>query len=403
MKLARLIPAFVLIFTWSFLGGWITIFARYWIWVTLGGILVIRLAPTFFSSKQFLFLAFYGLIIILNYLNGDHYYNSIVKVIFEIMLLVFSGGLCYIFTNTNINFRIIKIILFIGAFVIIFTSIGTYLADKMFPDIVRTMVTYANNGIPIAPYYRMGVCDYNMPHAMPILIPPLIMMIKKKDIAKSIRILCVIVLIFALLLVYTSGATTPLIISLFALLCSLLANPQKKLKANMSLLIIAAIIAIPALNKDVQLSVVHFFERLLPEENQNQSKLRDIESTIIYGETTGDMEAREDLYSQSLSTFQDNILIGSNAGTGGHSILLDRLGTLGVVGIIPYLLFIWFILKSVFLRIPESNRFFFIIGVFCFLLTIATKNMGGIWMWMAICVFLPVMLLPQTDQIIKNK
>lgn len=403
MKLSGLIPFFVLIFTWSFLGGWITLFSRYWIWVTLGSLLVFSLAPSFFKSKQFQFLALYGFVIILNFLLGDAYFNSAITILFEIFQLIFCGGLCYFLIINNADYKLNKRILIIGAFVIVFTSIGTYIADQMFPEIVRTLVVYENIGVSVAPYYRMGVCEYNMPHALPILIAPLIMWLKSKDVKGGIKLLCFLVLAFSLLLVLTSAATTPLILSLFAIVCSLLTNPHKTLKSNLTILVVVALVSLPALNKDVQLGLVHVFKSIIPEDNSNQSKLNDFESAILYGESSGDMAEREDLYSKSFSSFMDNIIIGTNSGDlGGHSIIMDRLGTTGLVGAIPYLLFIWFLLKSVYIRIPQGNRIFFLIGTLCFVATIATKNVGGMWMWIALCVFLPLMLLPQIDQINKR-
>ena len=396
--LSSFIPFIILIFTWSFIGGWISLFSRYWLWVTVGASLVVLLAPSFFSSKQFFFLAVYSFVIICNLFLGDQYFSSAVTVLFEILLLVFSSGLCYYLSNQNNENSLRKRLFIIGAFVIVFTSIGTFLADRIYPGIVRDLVVYANNGISCAPYYRMGVCEYNMPHALPILIPPFVMWVRKKNMKLVVKLLCLCVLAFLLLLVYTSGATTPLILSFFALVCSLLANPKRNIKTNIAILVIVTLIALPALNDGVQLRIVHHLKEVLPEDNANQSKLRDFETAIVFGETTGDLGAREDLYSASISTFLDNIFFGSSSGgTGGHSIILDRLGALGLVGTIPYLLFIWLLIRSTIMRIPKTNRFYYLIGTICFIATLATKNIGGIWMWIAQCVFLPVSLLPLND------
>lgn len=393
---AGFIPVLVLILTWSFLGGWITLFSRQWIWVLFGSILVVGHATSFLKSKQIGYLAIYSVVLIANLLAGDSCFDSPIKIIYEITLLFFCSGLCYLLLDDKIRGGIAKSILWIGAFVVIFTAIGTFIADRNMPGIVRMLVVYTNHGVSCVPYYRIGVCEYTMPHAIPILIPPLVMWIKNRSIKGNIRLLSLIVLIFILLLIYISGTTTPLLVALLALSCSLLVNRKKSLSTNIIRIIVVAALLLPVLNKDVQLSIIHGLESVIPEDNSNYNKLVDFENLIMFDETTGDVEERRGLYDASLSSFFDNILIGGSktASLGGHSILLDRLGSLGLVGTIPYLVFIWLLAKSVYKRLPDENKVYYVIGVICFLLMLALKNMDGTWMWITMCVFLPVMMLP---------
>ena len=387
-----LIPFVVFINSWSFLGGWVTIFARTWLWLLVGVVALFVLVPHFFSSKVCFALYAYSIIVVFNQLSGDEYYSTWAYTLADVFSLLFYGGVCYYLLH-GCPPIISKAILYLTVFVIIFTSISTYLADLKYPDIVRIMVTFTNEGISNAPYYRMGVCDYSMPHALPILIAPIVMLLKNKEILNSIKMVLGVVLFFIFLLVWTSGATTPLLIAIFALFVSFIVSQRKSLKANILLLSIITVIMIPLAFDDVQLRIIHYLEEVLPGENANFGKLEDFEASIVYGnDDAGDITARRDLYKQSIRGFSNHLFLGTNSVNeiGMHSIILDRFAMIGIIGMIPYLLVFFFLFRDIYHKTIVNRRVFVLIGFICFFAVLFFKNMLGTWMYASAFVMLPI-------------
>lgn len=366
---------------------------RVWFWLVLGIIALITVVPQFFKTKAFYALVMYGVVVVFNHIMGDGYYASWPFLISDISSLVFYGGVYYYLFHGAEN-KTRNVIMYFLLFVIVFTSIGTYFADKSSPDIVRAMVLYSNKGADNSPFYRMGVCHYSMPHALPVLIAPFFLWLKSNRIKRKIKYLMLLVLLFLLLLVWTSGATTPLLISVFALFVSLFIGPQKTYKNNLLILAIVFAITIPLLTDEVQLEVIHYLEGVVPEENANYGKLQDFENNIIYGEASGDMAARSDLYGKSISAFLNNMVLGTNnkLSVGGHSVILDRFAMLGIVGMLPFLLFFYYLFKDMYYNTPSNRRIFILIGIICFVLMLLLKNILGMWMYTAVFVMLPLMV-----------
>lgn len=392
--LQRLLPLIVLFGSWTFIGGWIMLFAREWLWLIIGSFTVFILSPQFFKSRAFMALTLYILVVFLNYLAGDEYYGDIVYTLMDIFQLVFYGGLSY-FLLHNRTEVISKQIFYLEFFVIIFTCIATYMVDMILPGIVRNLVEFANNGESLIQYYKLGVCDYTMPHALPILIPPIILWLKTKRTGKFWKVMLLVLLLSILLLVWVSNATTPLILSLFALITCLFAKERKTIKQNIISLIVVGVFCFPLTIDSVKLGLIRSIESVIPDDNLNKAKLTELEDRIAYGKDDGgDISIREDLYHQSITSFTDHLIFGTNKKSelGQHSIALDRLGALGIVGAIPLFLFLWLMFKDAFTRISPNKRFFYLVGVLCFVLMIITKNVKGSWLFIAVFVLLPIMI-----------
>lgn len=389
------IPFVILFCSWSFLGGWISLFGRLWIWLILGSLSLAFIVPGFFKTKAFFALLLYALVVFINFIGGDEYYKSFIYVSVDVLQFLFFGGVGYYLIHSKDEEQLSGKIMYLALIVIVFTSIGTFFADKIYPNIVRTLVVYRNVGVSCEPYYRLGVCRYDMPHAMPILIPAFILWLKQKQTGRWGKILALIMLLFDLLLIWTSGATTPLLLAVFALGASLVIIPTYNRKKNIGRVLIFLILASPLTMSSVQLNIIHSLGRIIPDENSNKGKLKDFEDRIVYGEEEGgDLKGREDLYATSFEAFVKNPILGTDKldDLGGHSIILDRLGTLGLVGFIPFILFLWFMIKDAFSNISPHKRMFYIIGVCCFLLMFALKNVSESWMHLAAFILLPIMI-----------
>lgn len=395
-----LIPIVILINTWSFLGGWVTLFARTWIWLAFGVVALIFVAPSFFKTKAFLAIVSYFIIVILNFILGDNYYQSWTDVFFEFLSLSFYGGVSYYLLNKSSE-QVCNMILYSILFIIVFTSIATFIVDLANPDIVRIAATDYMSGRGASPYYRLGVCDYSMPHALPILIPPIVMWLKKKDLKTFVRLLVMALLLFVLLLVWTSGTTTPLLLAFFALVSSLFTSQRFSTKKNIRVLAVVSLLTFLLSSDTLQLNIIHYLEQVIPTDNSNYWKLQNFEDNIIYGaESAGDLTARKNLYEQSFTAFINSPILGVNDRNeiGGHSIILDRLAMFGIVGIAPYILFFIMMFRDMYCCTVSKKRIFIILGIFSFVAMVFLKNILGNWMYCTVLVFLPLMVNYEKSQ-----
>jgi hypothetical protein len=358
------------------------------------------IVPQFFISRAFVALSIYIAVVFMNYLSGDEYYSDIVYVLMDICQLLFYGGVCYYLINKPSD-SVSSTIIFLEFFVIIFTSIATYYADMLLPNIVRTVKTLNNGGDDCTLYYRMGVCEYTMSHSLPALIAPLLLWIKTLYLKKWFRIMALVVLFFVILLVWTSAATTALLVMIMAIVMSITINPRKEFKKNFARILILGLLISPIMSKQVQLGIIQTLYEIMPDENNNKNKLSDFEVRIKYGDKAGgDLNVREDLYHQSLETFSKNIITGSNSkkAIGEHSVLMDRLAMLGIVGVIPLLCFFWYLFRIMYLKTMPNYRPFLVIGIWCFLAIYMLKNIYNSWLLISVFVLLPIMINMTSDK-----
>jgi hypothetical protein len=119
-------------------------------------------------------------------------------------------------------------------------------------------------------------------------------------------------------------------------------------------------------------------------------KISDINNSMVYGKSEGQLEGREELYNKSLNSFYEYPIFGnSKVLLGGHSFFIDRLAYFGIVGALPFFLFLYFTFKNHYDLIPKERKFYYLIGVFAFMILGFSKNVSGIEPYLYVLVFLP--------------
>lgn len=394
--LALLLLLFVpVILTSSWLQGHVTLFARGWLWLFLGCFVCISQNSSYISTRNVTWLLLYAGILYLNYLSGDAYFHELHNIIMEIAMLLFCAYLVF-FIRKKSNLKYITLLVLSQLIVIVFTSILSISADILLPGIIRKTVTLINSGRSgdVFLFYKMGVCEYGFPHAVPVIIPGLMLIVKNKKIKPVIRILIVLILVLLFYLVFISGVTTALILAIFGLLASFFVVEGNRIK-NIRRLIVLGLFLTPLLNDSVTLSLLKGFETIVPEENKITGKIINFEETIQNENADGSLQYRSNLYVMSFNEFLKHPVIGVNKSNnlGGHSAFLERLATLGIIGIIPYVAFIVLLMKSVIKFMPEKSLFFLYIGFIGFIIMIGTKNMSNIYLWLYSFALLPSLII----------
>lgn len=104
------------------------------------------------------------------------------------------------------------------------------------------------------------------------------------------------------------------------------------------------------------------------------------------------LDTRSNLHNISINAFFANPLIGSTP-VGGHSSILDRLGGLGLIGFVPYVIFLYSVFKNVAKTFVSRNaKMGFYVVSFSVFLLLYQKGLFGQECWLFFIVLAPSIL-----------
>lgn len=351
-KLSYIYFYFIIFFfigtTFSLLIGWFPMIEIKWLWITIQLILTVVFFKNVLNKKHIVLLLVYFFVLLFNLLIGDTYFNAN-KVLLEMLTLLSVTTVFPFIVNDSTQHFIFKYLILFFV-VICITFIGTSAVYSIDPEIIRN-ITYALNGGDNSwrfMYAKLGVESYAFAHALPVLIPAVIYSLKNNEISKLVKLLLLFLLLLILALIVMSTATTAVLLSIFLIIISWIWNEKSKTKniRNFLILFLGGLFLI--ITKDLIIDALFY----LLENNESRTYAGKIEDFILFaetGEADGEISGRGKLYQESIDVFFNNMIIGSNDNTriGGHSVFLDRMAMLGLVGFIPFIMFIYSYFKFV--------------------------------------------------------
>ena len=362
------------------------------IFLLAGCVIVAYLVKELFWKKAYVWLLTYFLVVLLNFLSGDFYFDSLGDAIQEVAILFFTSAIVY-YSMQRQKVQLSKHLLFLTLLLIIYYSISSLKIEINNPGIIRETVYMANIGETtfLNNLYFQGLINYQLPHALPILIPPLIMNVREKKNSWIWRLLYLSALIAIAVIVYISNAATALFLSVLMLILSWIVR-KETLGKNVPWIILIAIIAVPFLyNIDVILKpLLRLFSST--ENTLYYDKIESILRSSEMGTATGSVASREAKYDITLAQISENILLGTNQQTGGHSAIFDRLACLGIIGWIPYLCFLFFQIKITKKHLAPDTLIYYYLGLTAALIMLASKNMSNWETWFMALTILPLLL-----------
>ena len=231
----------------------------------------------------------------------------------------------------------------------------------------------------------LGLPDYTLMHAYVFILPGLCMYMKKNTGIKKYISFLLIVLFFYV--ITQTAVSTSITIGLFIVLFSFIYNEKNKQKS-----VAWGIVAICVFFVAYQLGLVlAFVDWLMPffDGTVVSLKLQDIHDSIVYGAIQGEsFEGRANHHELSQMSFLENPIFGGGK-AGGHSHVLDTLGTVGLIGFIPFFLTVWFSMKNYTNIIIKNDRIYMylvfgIAGVYLY-----QKGIFGSTGWLFMCVIAP--------------
>lgn len=346
--------------------------------------------PAYFRTHNALYIIIYIIVVFANHLWGNKAVPTIGAALTESISIFLPAAVFYlVMTRRDIKYNSILLYGFIA--VVALTTIQSYFLDEISPGIIRATVNMEDES-EVVHLYSLGLSSYQLPHALPLLIPPCVMVIKHPDrfLYRYIGIIFLAVILVLVSLSQSFGAFT---LTLFALLTSVFVK-ERSIKKNIRAITVLIIFLLIFLNDTVQIAVIDILRSIFEQGSKIDDKLADLAYGITnesLSEVTGN---RGNLLQQTFDAIVRNPLFGVNDKSyGNHNALLDKWACYGLVGFVPLLLFIYSSIKMTLKIIPEKLQTYYIIGVISSLMMMITKNMMGWFQWLCFILILPLMFL----------
>lgn len=376
-KLKYLYPAIIVICTFMIFRSQV-FFERTWIFLFLGLMLTFFYSGKYYQSRIFGWGLLYLLIVFVDFLKGDQMFNNLTTAIFnEVMFLILPTAITYSLIKRNDTTTMKNIVVVFFCF-FVFTTAVSFIINLTFPGAIRKIVSMGYLGEDISRYnslFRIGLSNYYLPHTAPVLIPAVYLGATNKSNNKRTRRLLWCMLISLIVLTYLSSAATALIFSIVAMI-TLFVIKKDSFNNNVVRISLVLLITLPFIaSKQIQSSMADLLVSITTG-TDFQGKALEFRGAVVYNDISGgNTEERIELYTETWKGFLQNILIGTNQKTGGHSAALDRLAHLGLLGFFPFVLFFIAQMKMIFKRIGPYLYTYYFLGMLLCISMLFMKNM----------------------------
>lgn len=388
-------PIIILFSLYMLFQGWIPHWGAVILISLLAGVLAfMRFSRGLFQRSYVIYFLFFSAIVGIKILIGNPYWDVGLYNVLAPGLMMAIGLMVSNYYLTGVNeHRIGRNVIITVSAVIILSTIATAVLSIANPQIIRYAMEESNlfdNKEILKQLYKTGMSNYYFPHALPVIIPPLVCLAKNDKKKKIQRWGAALIIALCILLIYFSGAMTALLLGIVSLLGALVITSNAK--TNVVRLLLALGLLLPlTLNDNMILSGLRGMENVFGSDNYFYDKVVDFENSIENDSAEGDIDTRSSLYTTSLQEFIKNPVFGTENEVGGHSVLLDFMASLGVVGFVPFLL----MLLSLYLwdrrMLPAKVQPYYAYGFLIGVIMLGIKSMNNLEMWFCLFAFLPIL------------
>ena len=364
-------------------------------------VITLLLFSNLLLKKSVIAMFLYGLIMFLYYLAGNAFFDTIATVIVPFLVML-SGLLLieYTLAYDNKNYVFTRIIIMVVIFSNIIMTIISIPQVFLIPNIIRP----SSQDLIYGEEEYYWIIKYATCHGLTFFFAPLMFLCRKTY--HNNKWLCLFwFLVSALLLyiVFLSNATTPLLISIVMIVFGLVFKGEKITNKTVWAIILVGIVFLFVSQPKVTVPIINTAQQLMNPASRNYTKMDEIRDAVIYGDSDGDLGARQDLYATSTDLFIESPLTGtySPERISHHSWIIDRLACFGIILFIPIFLIFYFHIKSTYKRFTHT-KLIYSISFLGFIIMLILKNEFGAGTWLYGFAFLPV-LCRYIDYVIDNK
>lgn len=330
-----------------------------------------------YSKKQFFAFMTWACIYIINlqFIQNYAYSNIFLGIDFNIFTLQTIQVICvvliYLYIASNkfeiMKNTIIKIILFSLIMDAVIT-INALSIDSNISKIMATGISELNTPD------SKGASGYSIIYSIVIILPLFYYSYLKHNGVK--RIMSLLYVIIMISLIYKSAYFTANVAVILGFLIFIFLNTSRRLKVI--LIPVIMVIGIYSINAK---AIYDTFMMLSDKIDifQISQRLEQLANLAYYNDNSGAALCRFELYRKSIDAFIKSPLVGIHAfnqdyDMSGHSALLDILGSTGIIGFVPYILFIWYSYKNCIVNTYEKQLINAIRTSFTIFLFIASLN-----------------------------
>ena len=388
-------PIIILFSLYMLFQGWIPHWGAVILISLLAGVLIFAFSSKgLFQRRYFIYFLFFCTIVGIKVLIGNIYWN---KGLYDLLSSGFMMAIGLMVSNyylTGINEKTLgKRVIATVFFIVFFTTIATAVLSIANPQIIRFAMEenrHFDNKEILIQLYKSGMSNYYLPHALPVIIPPLVFLAKNDKKKKTQRWGAILIIILCLSLIYFSGAMTALLLGIVSLLGALVITSNAK--KNVLRLLLALGLLLPlTLNDNIVLSGLNSLESVVGSDNYFYDKIVDFENSIENDSAEGDIDTRSSLYTISLQEFVKNPVFGTENEVGGHSVLLDFMATLGFIGFVPFLLMLLSLSLWNRRMLPVKVQPYYAYGFLIGVIMLGVKSMNNLEMWFCLFALLPIL------------
>lgn len=360
---------------------------------------MVLVTSKYFKEKEFCIVIWYGLAVLLRFLMGSHAFPTLFSALYETFILLIPAILFYYFRKIDTNAPFIYSIIIFYTAIIIFESVMTYRIDQEYPGVLRNLQAIRYDDIREALVAR-GMAPYSLPHALPTIMPALILIVKNRTNELLPRIVSLAFLIASLVIIWISQATGPYLMTIFAITLSLIVS-STSVRENLQKLMLVSFFVLPfVLFPSFSGALLDGAKSFIPDDNDVYEKIIEMEKTVEGEDSNGDITYRGELLGKTIQSIIENPIFGSPTKTyGNHNALIDRWAKLGLVGFIPLLIFLYLTISATYKVISERGRIYYVIGVMSALFMLLSKNQISWDQWFILFYLLPLLIslnyLPQ--------
>lgn len=292
--------------------------------------------------------------------------SSYAQLIIEYAFLLPNVIICLVLLYLD-NFSIVSVLgkstvmIIIVSFVVLLVIIGNV-------DLRMLSVAYENDIGEETPSF----INFTLLHVYVFLIPVVYYCyIKINGLYKYLSLVLLLLLVYV---VYKSSITTCLIIGIVSLLLSISLSSKNNQRTVFFITVLSATFIVfyySGVFVSILKGILPYFEGSAVE-----PKIEDALFLLSTGESSGSIAGREDLHQRSWDSFFSNILIGGGV-SGGHSSLIDRLATMGLIGFIPYFMVYFSIIKQWVKRFDRFGKRYYYVGVLSVVVILYSKGLFG--------------------------
>lgn len=238
-----------------------------------------------------------------------------------------------------------------------------------------------------------GVPVYTLMHAYVLAVPAVLYGIKV-SIGKQRWTIIAVLFIFLYIILY-SYVTTSLIVVLGMIIFALLFDTKKKTRSFL-LIFLTGLVLYVLHTAGVFVQMFDFLIRFF-EGTAVEPKIEGFKYIYLGGDiesSGGHITGRMNYHDMSWLAFSENFLFGGTSPVGGHSQIIDRLGGMGIIPFIPFVMIIMSVIRmSLRLFKDKEQRMFYFLGLGAVFVLLYQKGLFGQEGWLFMMVLMPGLIV----------